>query len=253
MNQFEFNSVELPNVQGVSDPVPIRLGSFTTPMRIGGHTSTQFADIRKINVQCVYLPTAGQDFSDLELAFATFCSNMYNAGSARLSLRKNWFYLARIANINTDKKDPGSIEFDVDFHLDDPRQFKIGPNTDGSSDVESTIAVTWGTNFTTPAGLETPIKMYLVTSGGYVASLQMTPTYPGSVVGDSLTWAPTAAGTTIVDFENQSASRSGVDVTDEFTGDFFTFAPGTVSMKIDTVPSSGQNIAATLYYREARF
>jgi len=251
MNQFEFNGVELPNVIGIADPIPVRLGSYNTPMRIGGKTSSQFADVRKVNIQGVYVNTPGTSFSEMELSFATFCTNMYNAGEARLSLRKNWFYLARVAQINTKKDNVGSIEYDIDFVLSDPRQYKIGPDADGGTDAESTLAVTWDTNFTVPAGLPTPMKLYLVVTAGYPTTLQLAPNYAG-VVGDSLTWTIGATGTTIVDFESQSASRGGVDVTAEFSGDFFQFIPGG-TMKITPTPGIGTHTTPTLHYREARF
>lgn len=250
--QYKFNDIEIPNVDEVSMPSSTKLGVAENPMRHGGFFGRRFFASRKVQLSGVYLPTPGQDFDDLQLAYQLFISSLANAGEARLFVMKNWFFNAVYENVGEGKRDFGSIEFDLNFHCADPRMYKLGTDPDGGNDTESSSAVTHGSSFTIDDGVDSPVILELVASGGYTATLEIEPVYetPATVTDEPLIWTPGATGTTLVYMDKQYAERGGVDVTSEFEGNFFGFPAGQ-QMHINFDPSAGSNITVTRRWRQA--
>lgn len=249
MSQYFFNGIELPNVTGVAAPIPVRVARADTPMRHGGYVGRRFLATRSINVQGVFLPTVGQTFEEMELSYAGFSTSLVAAGLARLFLRRNWFYTAIIENVNESERNIGSIEYDIQFYLADPRQYKLGTDPLGANDTLTTQLITFGSLFTVAGAIRTPIELRLTAAPGHAATLVMTPNYSSPVsIGAPLTWTPAADGLVTVDMENQRAYRGATDVTSEFDGNFFDITPLS-AMTITGTGTTGMSME--LSYREA--
>jgi hypothetical protein len=253
LSQYYFAGAELPEVIDVSAPTPTRVAKAGTPMRHGGYGGRRFVDARQISVQGVWLPSPGEDFMDMEKAYALWTAQIIAAGVGRLFLRKNWFYNAIVQDVNESKRDFGGIEYDLTFYLADPRQYKLGTDEAGGNDTPGGTVLTWGGNFETPDGLWTPMTLALDVTGGPPDLVTLTAQYTDPALADSedLIWTPGAVGTTTVYFDRQYAERSGVDVTDEFDGSFFEFPPAQ-EMNIEADVDGTGTVAGTLSYREAR-
>ena len=246
-----FDDVELPNVVSISAPFENRINRIDTPFRHGGAATNLFYGTRQIAVSGVWLPTAGQTFSEMEIDFEAFRASLSRRRNKRLSLRLNWFFNASILSFTDSERSPGSIEYDITFFMNDPRQYKLGPNAIGDVDAETATTITFGTDTSMPDGLDTPVRMELTASSGYATEFTMTPTYSDDeVTGGNLVWTPGATGITKIYFDRQYAERGGIDVTEEFSGDFFAW-PANTDVNVACSPSSGHNITAIIYYREA--
>jgi hypothetical protein len=253
MSQYYFGGIEIPDVLEVSAPTPARVSKAGTPMRHGGYGGRRFLDVRQISVQGIYVTQPLQEFMDMEKAYALWCSQMFALGTARLFLRKNWFYNAIVQDINESQRDVGGIEYDVTFFCADPRQYKLGTDEAGGNDTPGSTLLIWGGGFDTPQGVWTPMTLSLAVTGGPPDLVTLTAHYTDPVLADSedLVWTPGATGTTTVYFERQYAERSGADVTDEFDGSFFDFPPAQ-EMNIEADVDGSGTVAGTLSYREAR-